>query len=139
MIPLAVAALLWSAGEDEREAPRAQLADLFNLDPRLSDKIDARGRWRGTAHWMWTGAKQKGGDGRGDFYGRLQRRRGVLWLAHRYVWTLLVGKIPADHDVHHLCGETLCVNPAHLEALHRDEHAAHHAELDEWARQESAA
>lgn len=29
----------------------------------------------------------------------------------------LVGPIPADHDIDHVCGNSLCVNPAHLEPV----------------------
>lgn len=109
------------------------LADLFNTDPLLRGKVEARGKWRGSSHWIWTGARQAGGawgaSRARNQYGRV-RRRGDLWLAHRWVYRLIVGRIERDHHVHHLCGNTLCVNPAHLDALHEDKHAELHAEIE---------
>jgi hypothetical protein len=41
--------------------------------------------------------------------------------AHRAVYLELVGAIPGDHDVDHLCRNKRCVNPDHLEAVPRAE------------------
>jgi HNH endonuclease len=38
-------------------------------------------------------------------------------MAHRYAYEALVGPIPTDHDIDHLCGNSLCVNPEHLEPV----------------------
>lgn len=40
---------------------------------------------------------------------------------HRVVYTELVGPIPEGYDVDHLCRNTLCCNPLHLEAVSRQE------------------
>lgn len=46
--------------------------------------------------------------------------------AHRHYWAEAFGPIPDDHDIHHLCGNTLCVNPDHLQALPAREHDIEH-------------
>jgi hypothetical protein len=62
--------------------------------------------------WIWTGYRNKLG------YGRLGRRGGkVMWLAHRYAYTLIVGSIPDDLGLDHLCRIPPCVNPSHLEPV----------------------
>jgi hypothetical protein len=43
--------------------------------------------------------------------------QGRLWGAHRVAYTLHVGPIPGGLHIDHLCRNTLCVNPAHLEAV----------------------
>lgn len=63
-------------------------------------------------------------------YGRVSIKRPEGWRvtpAHRHVWTLLHGEIPPRHDIHHLCGNRLCVRPEHLECLSRSEHRKRHA------------
>ena len=47
----------------------------------------------------------------------IMRRRGRFWLAHRYSYHHLVGFLPRTAQVHHKCGNRLCVNPAHLQAV----------------------
>jgi hypothetical protein len=43
-------------------------------------------------------------------------------LAHRWIYDHVVGPIPVGHDVHHTCGNTLCVNTAHLTTLDAHDH-----------------
>ena len=38
-------------------------------------------------------------------------------MAHRFAYELLVGPIPDDLELDHLCRNTCCVNPEHLEAV----------------------
>jgi hypothetical protein len=89
-------------------------ANLARLPARIREKIqvDADGCWE------WTGYRLPNGYGR-VVCGRQQ-------LAHRVVWTLLVGELPAGEPLDHICcspgwcsgGPTCahrrCVNPAHL-------------------------
>jgi len=60
--------------------------------------------------WNWVGTKYY--NGYGDFSIRLNR-----FLAHRFVYELLVGKIPDGLTIDHLCKNTLCVNPNHLDVV----------------------
>jgi len=64
--------------------------------------------------WEWTGYRQSGG------YGRLYLQGGVA-LAHRFSYGLLVGEIPQGLEIDHLCRNTSCVNPDHLEAVTHQE------------------
>lgn len=75
----------------------AQIADLFDSDTIVWE--------RGCR--LWTGAT----NGRG--YGQL-RVKGKLYRAHRYVYELVNGPIPAGLCVLHRCDVRACVNPAHL-------------------------
>jgi hypothetical protein len=62
--------------------------------------------------WEWTRATSKG-------YGVVGRgsRSAGLEQAHRAVWMLLVGPIPDGLILDHLCRNTLCCNPDHLEPV----------------------
>lgn len=42
---------------------------------------------------------------------------GKLIYVHRFAYELLVGPIPADKSLDHLCRNRICVNPAHLEPV----------------------
>jgi len=57
--------------------------------------------------WPWLGLRLASG------YGRFAFRRKIL-LAHRYVWRVTHGAIPAGKFVLHRCDNPPCCNPAHL-------------------------
>lgn len=63
-----------------------------------------------TGCWNWT--RHLYGYGYGHIYadGRSQ-------MAHRVVYELFVGPIPDGLQLDHLCRNTACVNPAHLEPV----------------------
>lgn len=65
------------------------------------------------ACWVWTAAKDKHG------YGYLGRggKYGGNFLAHRFSYELHKGAIAEGLHVDHLCRNTSCVNPEHLEAV----------------------
>jgi hypothetical protein len=42
--------------------------------------------------------------------------------AHREAWVRVNGSCPPDHDIHHTCRNAACVNPDHLEAIHKRVH-----------------
>lgn len=69
--------------------------------------------------WNWTGATQAGG------YGRfmVSSRPNVLVLAHRFAYEQACGPIADDLTIDHLCRNTSCVNPEHLEPVTREENA----------------
>lgn len=62
--------------------------------------------------WTWTGASSRG-------YGRIDsgppEHRSLR--AHRVAYELLVGPIPTGMVLDHLCRNTLCVRPTHLEPV----------------------
>lgn len=69
--------------------------------------------------WRWAGSKSSGSKGGGP-YGIAQfggRSRGEKWYAHRLSWTIHRGDIPEGLTLDHLCRNTLCVNPEHLEPV----------------------
>ena len=78
---------------------------------------------------IWTGSRKD--NGHGQVYGVLshsQRDRNGTRYAHRDAYLVAHGLIPDGYHVHHVCGETLCVNPDHLIAVSFADHARlHHA------------
>lgn len=73
--------------------------------------------------WLWFGSEItfiKGGTY--GVIGNSDWRSGKSY-AHRVSYELYVGKIPEGYEVDHTCKNTLCVNPEHLQALTRKEHA----------------
>jgi hypothetical protein len=67
-----------------------------------------------TSCWIWSGNKRlsKGG----AYYGRF-KYKGKLVSAHRRSYEMVKGFIPRGLTLDHLCRNTLCVNPSHLEAV----------------------
>ncbi len=55
--------------------------------------------------WLWMTGVSSG-------YGHFEWK-GKHNVAHRLVYELLVGSIPRP-ELHHLCGQKICVNPLHL-------------------------
>ena len=78
-----------------------------------------------TECWPWTGPR----DGHG--YGSLTCC-GVTVRAHRTVYQQVMGPIDSDLHLHHLCGNKLCCNPAHLQPLTNSEHR--HLHTLDWCR-----
>ena len=66
-----------------------------------------------TSCWEWTGCRDNR-PGKGYGYVRLG---GKTRLAHRALYQMFVGPIPDGLQVDHLCRNTGCVNPEHLEAV----------------------
>lgn len=64
--------------------------------------------------WHWIGCLWEAGYGQFYLAKRMQR-------AHRAAYEHLVGEIPSGLTLDHLCRNTGCVNPAHLEPVKRKE------------------
>jgi HNH endonuclease len=72
-----------------------------------------------TECWPWHGATSASGYGNAKWDGRLQR-------AHRVAYIAYIAPIAEGADVHHLCRNKLCVNPAHLRSILKSEHGRLH-------------
>jgi hypothetical protein len=64
--------------------------------------------------WNWTGAKS--GSPTKGYYGMFGLSPTVK-LAHRVSYETTIGPVPVGLQLDHLCRNTLCVNPAHLEPV----------------------
>lgn len=78
---------------------------LENIEIRFWNKVN-----KTDACWNWTGAKFYRG------YGCF-RLNGQSVLAHRVAYELVHGPTPMGLVIDHLCRNTLCVNPDHLEPV----------------------
>ena len=65
--------------------------------------------------WNWIGLTLHG-YGRFSIGSRADNSRRQI-QAHRYSYELLVGPIPTEYQLDHLCGNRRCVNPNHLEPV----------------------
>lgn len=70
-----------------------------------------------TGCWNTLGGKTKLG------YGKIMENRRTL-LLHRWMYERYFGPIPAGKQIHHLCRNKGCCNPAHLSPVTRKEHRA---------------
>lgn len=70
-----------------------------------------------TGCWEWTRYRDPNG------YGRAYNpeRKRIEW-AHRLSYAAVKGPIPAGHELDHICSNPPCMNPAHLDAVTRQEH-----------------
>jgi hypothetical protein len=84
----------------------ATLADRIAANVVIDSDTDCR---------EWTGNTSRG-------YGRLSvrccgKRSPIKLWAHRAAYEAAHGPIPAGMQIDHLCRNTLCVNPRHLEVV----------------------
>jgi hypothetical protein len=61
--------------------------------------------------WLWTGPIDPNG------YGGRIKSGGKMDSPHRWAYRLLVGPIPEDMTIDHLCRVHACVNPDHLDPV----------------------
>ncbi|HVI41535.1 MAG TPA: HNH endonuclease signature motif containing protein [Anaerovoracaceae bacterium] len=64
-----------------------------------------------TTCWNWIANKNQRG------CGRFCIKHGIFNMAYRFSYELFKGQIPKGLTIDHLCRNTSCVNPAHLEAV----------------------
>lgn len=94
-------------GDPNKLGPRGERGTIIeDPDERFWSKVE-----KTESCWLWTGFK----DGRGGYGGYV--RDGKTWVAHRWSYTIHVGPIPEGLVIDHLCRNTGCVNPDHLEAV----------------------
>lgn len=86
-------------------APQPYCSRACRDDPHHKYKIDPR-----TGCWNWTWAKDEHG------YGNV-RFGGVHTKAHRMIYILVKGPIPAGLVLDHTCRNPSCVNPDHLDPV----------------------
>lgn len=77
------------------------------------ERVEKRDPWQ---CWQWTGYTVTSGTG-GKPYGQMRRNTS----SHRFSYELANGPIPKGLDIDHLCRNTLCVNPNHMEVVTRRE------------------
>ena len=87
-------------------------------------RLDCRTKRNSNGCWVWQGATNKG-------YGWIGVR-GLQKLVHRIAWELLRGPIPKGYDVHHVCENRRCWNPAHLKLLTRKQHIRIHGSGEDY-------
>jgi HNH endonuclease len=110
------------------EAPENRRALLYQLQGATSGDADRDGGrfrpgdetarfWsqvdRSAGCWLWTGHRNS--DGYGQFKVTVQAGRYRTVRAHRWAWQATHGPVPAGLTLDHLCGQTACVRPEHLE------------------------
>ncbi len=79
-------------------------------EERFWSKVDASGDC-----WEWTAG---GANGYGHFFlGKDSGSPSIKMNAHRWAYQHLVGPIPDDFQLDHLCKNRACVNPDHLEPV----------------------
>lgn len=70
--------------------------------------------------WFWTGARSRG-KGNRKWYGSFRLGKRTV-RAHRFASEVLGQEVcPPGHHRDHLCCFSLCVNPAHIEVVTREE------------------
>lgn len=94
------------------------------LPQRVWDKIQVN---PATGCWEWTAYVRPDGYGRIGWEGNLQ-------YSHRLVYMSLVGKIPIQKQIDHLCRNRRCCAPHHLEAVTPSENATRGEVGGHWQR-----
>ena len=95
----------------------------------LLQRLMSRTKTNENGCYIWTGPhtkrrKRPYGTFSVLMYGKIKTQ-----YVHRWVWLLECDDIPPNHCVHHICNESLCINPEHLECMTREEHIRKHGRI----------
>lgn len=85
------------------------------IHTRILFHVNRAGLWE---CWIWKGSTIR--SRHGLRYGHFNVR-GTMKLSHRVAYEIVNGPIPLGLVLDHLCKNTLCINPLHLEAVSRIE------------------
>lgn len=107
----------WYRHGDVHHLGKHGLEKTATAEERFWAKVDAEGDC-----WEWTGAIGNHGYGVFCETGARNGQRKTR-TAHRYAYELLVGPIPDDMTLDHLCRNRPCLNPDHLEICTPGENA----------------
>lgn len=109
------------------------MAKRFQKPPILVDRWLLRVEKQPNGCWEWTGAKWARGYGKFTLPGSQKRI-----AAHRWGYEHFISPIAEGFELDHLCRNTSCVNPEHLEPVtHKVNVQRGHAGLINGARQRS--
>jgi hypothetical protein len=85
------------------------MAEISDLTRTVRTKVHACG----CGCWVWTGAHDSSG------YATM-KMKGRQRIVHRYAFERLIGPIPPDMTIDHLCDRHRdCINPDHMEVVSR--------------------
>ncbi len=94
--------------------PRGKYTSTRTAPPAW-DVLASKFTYAPSGCWTWNGPVGNHG------YGRIARRGFATTLAHRLVYIELVGPVDPQLVLDHLCRNTICVNPGHLEEVSSEE------------------
>lgn len=104
-------------------------AARVSLDPRVRlDVIVLDGIAVGDGCWEWQRSMNSYGYGRIRLWS-VAEQRSPTRSAHRAVYEMLRGPVPAGLELDHLCRNRACVRPSHLEPVTRRENLMRSAGL----------
>ena len=105
---------LWLPIREEEPRVGLELCRAMGWRAGIREEEVARARF---FCWHFRGYHDRDGYARINLFG-------ASWMVSR-VWAgICYGALNADEDAHHTCTKRWCVNPAHIEPLHRGRH--HH-------------
>lgn len=84
------------------------------MNKSIDDRFDDKWVIRENGCWEWIGGRDPHGYGRFTI-GTLKSHK--PFLAHKYAYERRYGPVPDGLELDHLCRNTSCVNPDHLEAV----------------------
>jgi len=88
-------------------------------DREAHDRFWRNVRFEPGGCWVWTGPRQR--KGYGIFYLWSLNGKQRRTPAHQFSYSFIHGAVPSGYELDHLCRETSCVHPLHVEPVtHRE-------------------